>query len=141
MPQGVGVRVPPSPLFEGCVVTIDIIGIILDYIALGIGLMGILVILWGVAEGCIKLVQLKTHRLKNSSKRFPPMVYIRYDLGLHILQGLQFIIVADIIHTFVTPTLRELAILGVIVAIRIALGYFLGREIRGINRYRNSSDD
>ena len=121
-------------------VTIRIMGIILDYIALGIGLIGILVILWGVVEGLIKLVQLKTHRLKNPSKGFSPMEYIRYDISLHILQGLQFIIVADIIHTFVTPSLEELAILGVIVAIRITLGYFLGREIKGIDRYRNSSD-
>ena len=123
-------------------VTIRIIGIILDYIALGVGLVGILIILWGVVEGLIDLVPLKVRRLKNPSQSFLlNLELIRSGLGLHILQGLQFIIVADIIHTFVTPTLRELAILGVIVAIRIALGYFLGREIRGINRYRNSSDD
>jgi len=120
-------------------VTIGIVRIILDYIALSIGLIGILVILWGVVEGFIKLAQLKVHQLKTSDKRFTSMEYVRYGLSLHILQGLQFIIVADIIHTFVTPNLEELAILGGIVAIRIALGYFLRRETREIDSYGSIS--
>ena len=103
--------------------------------------MGILIILWGVGEGFVKIVRLKFHWLKTSNKKILPMESIRYSLGLHILQGLQFIIVADIIHTFVTPSLGELAVLGVIVAIRIALGYFLGRELSEISHYRDSADD
>jgi len=99
-----------------------------------------LIILWGVVEGLIDLVPLKVRRLKNPSQSFLiNLEYIRHGLGLHILQGLQFIIVADIIHTFVTPTLGELAILGVIVTIRIALGFFLGREIKGAYRPTDSS--
>ena len=117
-----------------------ILGIVLDYIAIGVGLIGILIILWGMVEGFIKLVQLKIFQIKNSDKKYSPMEYIRYDIGLHILQGLQFIIIADIIHTLITPSLEELAILGAIVTIRIALGYFMGREINVIDRYKDTND-
>jgi uncharacterized membrane protein len=116
----------------------ETIEIILDYIALAIGLTGILVIVWGVIEGLIKLVRIKSHRFKNKGKQFAPLEHIRYDIGVHILQGLQLIIVADIIHTLITPSLEELSVLGIIVVIRIALGYFLGREIKEIDRYGNS---
>ncbi|MFC1921340.1 DUF1622 domain-containing protein [Chloroflexota bacterium] len=102
--------------------------------------MGALVILWGVLEGFYKLLRLKFHQLTNSDQKFAPMEYIRYDVGLHILQGLQFVIVADIIHTLIAPNLEELAILGAIVTIRIALGYFLGREIKEIDRYRGINE-
>lgn len=111
-----------------------IINIILDSLALIIGLIGLLVILWGVVEGLTKLVQNITIRFKKAGKQLVTMECIRYNIGLHILQGLQLIIVADIIYTFLHRSLEELAVLGVIVAIRIGLGYFLRREMKNIER-------
>ncbi len=109
-----------------------ILNIILDYLALVIGLIGLLIILWGVVEGLVKIVQNNISRFTKTGKHLVTMEYIRYTISLHILQGLQFIIVADIIYTFLHRNLEELAVLGVIVAIRIGLGYFLGREMKGL---------
>jgi len=109
-----------------------IINSILDYLALIIGLIGLLIILWGVVEGLMKLIQNITLRFRKAGKQLVTMEYIRYNIGLHILLGLQFIIVADIIYTFLHRSLEELSVLGIIVAIRIGLGYFLGRELKSI---------
>ena len=116
-----------------------IINSILDMLALIIGLIGLLVILWGVVEGLIKIVQNKALRFKKAGKQLVTMEYIRYNLSLHMLQGLQVIIVADIIYTFLHRTLDELSVLAIIVAIRIVLGYFLGREMKGMERPQNNT--
>ena len=66
---------------------------------------------------------------KSGSKTEETEERVRLGIGFNLILGLEFLIAADIIRTIVEPTLEELAILGVIVAIRIALAYFLGREI------------
>jgi uncharacterized membrane protein len=48
---------------------------------------------------------------------------------------LEFLIAADIIHTIVEPTLKELAILGGIVVIRTIISFFLGRELGNGAKY------
>lgn len=73
--------------------------------------------------------------LKNEAGRFTGRYHlfelnkIRIDFGYYILLGLEFLIAADIIQTILKPTNEELLQLGAIVAIRIALSFFLTREI------------
>ncbi len=55
--------------------------------------------------------------------------YIRVNFGYYILLGLEFLIAGDIIETILKPTNEDLIQLGGIVAIRILLSYFLGKEI------------
>ena len=45
-------------------------------------------------------------------------------MGTYILIGLEFMIVSDIIHTFVTRTTEDLIFLGAIVIIRTAISFF-----------------
>jgi uncharacterized membrane protein len=59
---------------------------------------------------------------------------VRYDVGYHLLLGLEFLIAADIVNTVVEPTLEELAILGGIVLIRLVLGFFLHRELSHLGK-------
>jgi uncharacterized membrane protein len=59
---------------------------------------------------------------------------IRAILGTYILFGLEFMIAADIIHTFIKPTQEDLIVLGTIVAIRTVISYFLGREVEDARR-------
>ena len=54
---------------------------------------------------------------------------IRCFLGNYILLGLEFMIVSDIIHSFLKPELESLTALGVLVVIRTAISYFLGKEL------------
>ena len=54
---------------------------------------------------------------------------IRLFLGTYILFGLEFMIVIDLIHSFLKPELSSLASLGVLVVIRTMISFFLGREL------------
>ena len=57
---------------------------------------------------------------------------LRQNLGRGILLGLEILIVGDIVRTIiVTPTLRSVTVLGVIVAIRIVLSFSLEVEMDG----------
>ena len=57
---------------------------------------------------------------------------LRTDLGRAILLGLEFLVIADIIGTVaVEPTLQNLGVLAVIVAIRTLLSFALELEVSG----------
>jgi len=66
--------------------------------------------------------------------RGPRLDSARRDLGRYILSGLEVLIVSDIIHTAVSMQLGDLVFLGLLVVIRSAISYFLGREIEAIGR-------
>lgn len=98
-----------------------------------INLVGVTVVLWGFFVAAIGFIKLKLHHhttlffLKEANK-------IRAILGTYILFGLEFMIAADIIHTFIKPTQEDLIVLGTIVAIRTVISYFLGREVEDARR-------
>jgi uncharacterized membrane protein len=57
---------------------------------------------------------------------------LRADLGRAILLGLEFLVIADIIGTVaIEPTLQNLSVLAVIVAIRTMLSFALELEVSG----------
>lgn len=56
----------------------------------------------------------------------------RAGLGRYILAGLELLIVSDIIHTALSLALGDLVFLGLLVLIRSAISFFLGREIEAI---------
>ena len=47
----------------------------------------------------------------------------------------EFLIAADIVHTVLTPTLADLAILGAIVAIRTVISFSINWELRQASRH------
>lgn len=57
-------------------------------------------------------------------------VAVRLGLGRYLALGLEFQLASDVLRTAVAPTLREIGELAAIAAIRTALNYFLGREIK-----------
>jgi uncharacterized membrane protein len=62
---------------------------------------------------------------------------LRRNLGRGILVGLEVLIVADIVRTIIVdPTIESVGVLGVIVAIRIALSFSLEVEIDGFWPWR-----
>jgi uncharacterized membrane protein len=57
---------------------------------------------------------------------------LRVDLGRAILLGLELLVIADIIGTVaIEPTLQNLGVLAVIVAIRTCLSFALELEVSG----------
>jgi uncharacterized membrane protein len=55
---------------------------------------------------------------------------VRLDLGRFLALGLEFQLVSDLLRTAVAPSFEEIGKLAAVAAIRTALNFFLGREIR-----------
>lgn len=107
----------------------------LDYLSLAIGIVAVLITLYGIVIGTIEFIRAEWRNLRVSSRaRSFNFQSIRHDIGFHLLVALEFLIAADVIRSVVRPSLEELAVLGGIVAIRTVLSYFLGKEIE---RYGN----
>lgn len=120
----------------GELISLDFQGVFLkglNIIVTLINLMGVTVVLWGFCVAALAFIKLKLYHhttlyfLKEANK-------IRAILGTYILFGLEFMIAADIIHTFIKPTQEDLIVLGAIVAIRTVISYFLGREVEDARR-------
>ena len=50
------------------------------------------------------------------------------------MMGLEFFIAGDLIKSILTPSLDEVIILGIIVAIRTVVGYSLNLELKQIGK-------
>jgi uncharacterized membrane protein len=59
-----------------------------------------------------------------------PFAAVRLDLGRFLILGLEFQLAADILRTAVSPNFTELGQLAAVAAIRTALNFFLGLEIK-----------
>ncbi len=110
------------------------------YLTLGIGLIGVFVIVWGVAIGLKGFLAMERHRSKGSDE-CQDIEVLRRNLGSYLLLGLEFLIAADIVHTIVKPSIDEVIVLGAIVAIRTVLTYSLDKEVSEGNLAKNSKDD
>jgi uncharacterized membrane protein len=70
--------------------------------------------------------------IRNLVRREPTYDRFREKLGRSILIGLEFLVAGDICRTVaVTPTLENVAILGLIVLVRTFLSFALELEISG----------
>ncbi len=103
----------------------------LQTISLGIDLVGIGILLTGFIKGLILYVK-SEFRQQGGKSGIRLIQELRCKVGLYILLALDFLIASDIIHSTVHTELNELYELGVIVVLRTAIGYFLGKEIQEI---------
>lgn len=104
----------------------QILSALVGYVALGIVIVG----LGTVAVEGIKIFSSKKKSL------FESLNHIRLKLGLYLLLALEFLIAKDVILTIFDPSLSDLIILSVIIAIRVILSYFLHRELKDIKLHR-----
>lgn len=110
---------------------------IIEYTSLSIAVIGGVIVTWGILSTVVAIIRITVSSLRTNIKNLSllsSLEKIRYQLAVPMLIGLDFLIAADIIHTILDHTLLDLALLGGIVAIRIALSYFLMIEIRSINK-------
>jgi uncharacterized membrane protein len=82
-----------------------------------------------VAVGTIKAFIALARRLFSGEAVAPHVRKIWLHYAAWILLALEFALAADLIETIVAPSWQEIGQLGAIAGIRIALGYFLGRDI------------
>ena len=101
---------------------------VLETIARGVGIIGVAVILWGVAVTTVSIFRVEAGTMRG--RRAPgARMALRQELGASLLLGLEFLIAADVIRTVLQPTLQEVGILGGIVAIRTVISHFLQKEM------------
>ena len=103
-----------------------------DAIALAAGnlfeLIGVLILIAGALVACVACGL----RLVRGTGFEDAYHLLRADLGRAILLGLEFLVIADIIGTVaVEPTLHNLGVLAVIIAIRTLLSFALELEVSG----------
>jgi uncharacterized membrane protein len=92
-----------------------------EYVGVGVLLLGAL-----LAAGVF------ARRLLNGTTFQDAYHALRADLGRAILLGLELLVIADIIGTVaIEPTLQNLGVLAVIVAIRTVLSFALELEVSG----------
>lgn len=101
---------------------------VLDYIALAIALAGVTIIVWGILRTSGRFILFEGRGIRGGCT-CRGREAIRHQLGSYMLLGLEFLIAADIIETVRSPDLRDIGILGAIVAIRTVISYFLNREL------------
>ncbi len=102
---------------------------LMHLVSLVIGLIGCLILTYGVAIGFLHFF--KVERLfwggqQPQSEREA----LRHQLAYYLLLSVEFLIAADIIDTIVQPGLEELAILGGILAIRTVISLSLNWELK-----------
>ena len=105
----------------------------LHHTSLGIGVLGVLVIVFGVAGGLVRLVRTE-FRAAHGSDVEEDRKRLRHALGYYLLLGLEFLIAADIIDTLMKPGVQDLIVLGAIVLIRTVISYSLNSELKSERR-------
>ena len=102
---------------------------VLELIATGIDAIGIVLVLIGAAKFVVFAARIEIDRVRGLACA-KLIRRNRAQLGGYILAALEFMIVSDIIHSVLSRALEDLILLGVLVVIRTAIGFFLGLEIK-----------
>src|ERR1051325_10413666 len=101
----------------------------LHHFSFGIGFLGVLVIVFGVAGGVARFLrsEIQSARGKNVEEDRKRLRHVRAS---YLLLGLEFLIAADIIDTLMKPSVQDLIVLGAIVLIRTVISYSLNAELK-----------
>ena len=104
----------------------------LEVVAFGVDLIGVAIILYGFAVGLASYVRavLETGGTQARYRRYQ---VVRCRMGIHLVLGLEFLIVSDVLTSIVSRSLEDLASLGAIVVIRTVLAYFLDRDMAEVS--------
>jgi uncharacterized membrane protein len=101
----------------------------LHHTSFGIGVLGVLVIVFGVACGLVRFIVAELRAVRGADVE-DDRKRLRHVLGYYLLLGLEFLIAADIIDTLMTPSVQDLVVLGAIVLIRTVISYSLNAELK-----------
>jgi uncharacterized membrane protein len=108
---------------------IDSIRAVTEWAALGIEIVGVVVIVAGVLR-----VAITRGTVRFLLRIDDPGAYDSYkhQIGRSLLLGLEFLVAADVVRTVaLEPTLTNVAVLGLLVLVRTFLSWTLSVEIEG----------
>jgi len=98
----------------------------IEYVARALEIIGVAVIALAFAHAMIRAV------IHFGQKREGTYEGLRVYLGKALLLGLEFLVAADIIRTvLIEPTMGGILSLGLLVVVRIVLGWSIAVEIEG----------
>lgn len=100
---------------------------IIDGVALFLSSFGAAIIVFGGIWAIIKV-------LSGVGRRTLDYNVVRIDFTSQIMIGLEFFVAGDLIKSILTPSLDEVIILGIIVAIRTVVGYSLNQELKQMGK-------
>lgn len=106
--------------------TEEFLPVIIGYLALGIDIMAAIII--GITITIAFISALNILR-KPTKERTLGVETVRLSLARSLLLVLDFVVASDILKTILVPSISELSLLAFIVAIRIALGWSLSKEL------------
>ena len=112
-------------LFEGEMPTYHAI----EWISIIIEFLAVLWIFFGVATSTARYL---FSIFRNKPKHLERYTEYRHTLARSLMLGLELLVAADVIRTVaLEPTFQSVAVLGILVLIRIVLGWSLVVEIEG----------
>jgi uncharacterized membrane protein len=109
----------------------------LNWLGAAVDLFAIAVMLIGVVRFLADFLRAETA----GDQRVVQLDEGRMELGRYILAGLELFIVSDIIETALSLALSDLLFLGLLVAIRSAVSFFLEREMANVRSARAAHED
>lgn len=101
----------------------------LHHTSFGIGVLGVLVICFGVLCGLARFIHLELQAARGANVA-EDRKSLRHLLGYYLLLGLEFLIAADIVDTLMKPSAQDLLVLGVIIVIRTVISHSLNAELK-----------
>ena len=108
---------------------------VLETIAVAVDLVGIAILIYAALKFIVHYLAFEIKQLQGLES-VEGIRDLRLGLGSYILLALEFIIVSDVIQTAISRDVEDLTALGLIVIIRVALSFFLGRELIDVKGQR-----
>lgn len=99
---------------------------IVELVGLAIDGAGVLIIVFGMLVASVRFSLPAARKVGGAYRAY------RQDVGKAILLGLEFLVASDIIRTVaISPTLKSVLVLGLIVLVRTFLSFALEVELEG----------
>lgn len=105
----------------------ELIKNILLIVAEVIDFIGVSILLFGFIKILFKYIRVESKNILNTPIRL--LQKIRCEIGIYILLALDFLIASDIIQTITELSQEQLIELSVMILLRTAIGFFLGKEV------------
>ncbi len=90
--------------------------------------VSIALLVWGFFVVILRLIVSEWKHIRDKGDRIH-FERIRVEFGQRIVLSIEFLIAADLVATIQNPSFEELLSLGMIVAVRTVLSYFLTKEV------------
>jgi uncharacterized membrane protein len=106
----------------------------LYHLGVGVSVVGVLVIVYGVAIGLMQFIRSEVHAMRGS-KMDVERRHLRHLIGYYLLLGLEILIAADIIETLMKPTVNgfnDLIALGSTIIVRGVISWSLDKELKAV---------